>query len=253
MSNLDLLTLDAIRAAAARIAPYVNETPIVALSPTGVSLKAENLHPIGAFKIRGAFNAILSLSETERRRGVVAHSSGNHAQGVAYAARALGIACVIVMPTNVSPVKLAATKALGAEVHLVPAAERATKSDSLARERGLVFIPPSDSLAIMAGTGTIGLEILKQRPDVRFVLVPVSGGGLLGGVAAAVAQSEPGVQVIGVEPELANDAARAFAKAVSSDLLPRKPCAPSPTACASSNWAVCRSPISARSSATSSR
>lgn len=208
--NPDLLTLDAIRAAAERIAPYVHETPIIPLAPTGVSLKAESLHPIGAFKIRGAFNAILSLGEEERRRGVVAHSSGNHAQGVAYAARAMGIPSVIVMPTNVSPVKLAATKALGAEVHLVTAAERAAKFESLSRERGLIQVPPFDSLAIMAGTGTIGLEILKQRPDVRFVLAPVSGGGLLGGISAAVAQSAPDVQVIGVEPELANDAALSF-------------------------------------------
>ena len=209
-ANPDILTLDAVRAAAGRIAPYVHETPIVPLTPTGISLKAENLHPIGAFKIRGAFNAILSLGEDERRRGVVAHSSGNHAQGVAYAARALGIPSVIVMPTNVSPVKLAATKALGAEVYLVPASERAAKFEGLARDRGLIPVPPFDSLAIMAGTGTIGLEILKQRPDVRFVLAPVSGGGLLGGLAAAVAQSRPDVQVIGVEPELANDAAMSF-------------------------------------------
>jgi threonine dehydratase len=209
-NNPDLVTLEAIRAAAQRIAPYVGETPIVALAPTGISLKAESLHPIGAFKIRGAFNAILSLGEDERRLGVVAHSSGNHAQGVAFAARALGIPSVIVMPTNVSPVKLAATKALGAEVHLVPAAERASKFESLARERGLIPIPPYDSLAIMAGTGTIGLEILKQRPDVKFVLAPVSGGGLLGGISAAIAQAAPGVQVIGVEPALANDAAMSF-------------------------------------------
>ena len=208
--NPDILSLDAVKAAAVRIAPYVNETPIVPLVPTGIGLKAESLHSIGAFKIRGAFNAILSLSEGERRRGVVAHSSGNHAQGVAYAARALGIPSVIVMPTNVSPVKLAATKALGAEVHLVTAAERAAKFERLSRERGLIQVPPFDSLAIMAGTGTIGLEILKQRPDVKTVLAPVSGGGLLGGISAAIAQASPGVQVIGVEPELANDAAMSF-------------------------------------------
>jgi threo-3-hydroxy-L-aspartate ammonia-lyase len=209
-TNPDILTLDAVRAAAARIASYVHETPIVPLVPTGISLKAESLHPIGAFKIRGAFNAILSLGEDERRRGVVAHSSGNHAQGVAYAAHALGIPSVIVMPTNVSPVKLAATKALGAEVHLVPAAERAATFEGLARDRGLIPVPPFDSLAIMAGTGTIGLEILKQRPDVRVVLAPVSGGGLLGGLAAAVRQARPDVDVIGVEPVLANDAATSF-------------------------------------------
>ena len=210
MTSPDILTLDAVRAAAERIAPYVIETPVVALTPTGIGLKAENLQAIGAFKIRGAFNALLSLDEKERRCGVVAHSSGNHAQGVAYAARALGVPSVIVMPTNVSPVKLAATKALGAEVHLVPASERAAKFEGLSRERGLIPVPPFDSLAIMAGTGTIGLEILKQRPEVRTVLAPVSGGGLLGGLAAAVKQSRRDVEVIGVEPELANDAAMSF-------------------------------------------
>lgn len=208
----DLVTLDAIRAAARRIAPFVRETPIVALTPTGIALKAESLHPIGAFKIRGAFNALLSLDDAERRRGVVAHSSGNHAQAVAYAAKTLGIRCAVVMPDNVSRVKLAATKSWGAEVFLVNAAERVSKCESLARERGAVIIEPFDSLAIMAGTGTIGLEILKQRPDVRFVTVPVSGGGLIGGVSAAIAQSDPEVAVIGVEPVFANDAEQSFRK-----------------------------------------
>jgi threonine dehydratase len=184
----------------------------VALTPTGIGLKAENLHPIGAFKIRGAFNALLSLNEGERRRGVVAHSSGNHAQAVAYAAKRLGIVCAVVMPDNVSPVKLAATKSWGAEVFLVKAADRVPKCESLARERGAVIIEPFDSLAIMAGTGTIGLEILRQRPDVRFIAVPVSGGGLIGGLSAAVAQSAPDVRVIGVEPALADDAAQSFRK-----------------------------------------
>jgi len=206
----DLVTLDAVRAAAARIAPYVHQTPIVALTPTGISLKAESLHPVGAFKIRGAFNALLSLDAAERKRGVVAHSSGNHAQAVAYAARMLGIVCAVVMPDNVSPVKLDATKAWGAEVHLVPAAKRVEACDSLARARGAIIIEPFDSLAIMAGTGTIGLEILTQRPDMRFVFAPVSGGGLIGGLAAALVQSNPDIRVIGVEPELADDAQRSF-------------------------------------------
>lgn len=218
----DLLTLDAIRAAAVRIAPHVQRTPIVDLTPTGIGLKAESLHPIGAFKIRGAFNALLCLSDGERRRGVVAHSSGNHAQAVAYAARVLGIACAVVMPENVSSVKLAATKHWGAEVHLVKPAERASACARLAQERGLVVIEPFDSLAIMAGTGTIGLEILEQRPTVRFVTVPVSGGGLLGGLSAAVAQSNSEVRVIGVEPELADDAARSFRRGERVSLTPEE-------------------------------
>lgn len=208
--TIDLITLEAVRAAAARIAPYVGETPIVSMTPTGIGLKAESLHPIGAFKIRGAFNALLTLSEDDRRRGVVAHSSGNHAQAVAYAARKLGVFCAVVMPDNVSSVKLEATRSWGAEIHLVPAAKRVETCEAIARERNLAIIEPFDSFAIMAGTGTIGLEILKQRPDVRFVTVPVSGGGLIGGLAAALAQSAPGIRVIGVEPELANDAQMSF-------------------------------------------
>lgn len=210
MTDPDLVTLPAIREAAARIAPYVHETPIVAMTPTGIALKAESLHPIGAFKLRGAFNAILSLSERERARGIIAHSSGNHAQAVAYAARALGIRAVVVMPDTVSPVKLAATRYWGAETHLVKPAARFETCARLARERDLVVIEPFDSLAIMAGTGTIGLEILKQRPDVRFVTVPVSGGGLVGGIAAAIALTNSAIRVIGVEPELANDAQQSF-------------------------------------------
>jgi threonine dehydratase len=133
-ANPDLVRLDEIRAAAERIAPFVQETPIIALTPTGILLKAESLHPIGAFKIRGAFNALLTLSDEERRRGVVAHSSGNHAQAVAYAAKKLDVRCVIVMPDNSSRVKLEATKYWGAEVHLVKPAERASTCEQLARE-----------------------------------------------------------------------------------------------------------------------
>jgi threonine dehydratase len=206
----DILPLAAVHDAAARIAPHVGETPLVALTPTGIALKAESLHPVGAFKIRGAFNALLSLGAEDRGHGVVAHSSGNHAQAVAYAARRLGISCAVVMPDTVSAVKLAATRYWGAEIHLVRPAERAAACERLARKRGLAVIEPFDSLAIMAGTGTIGLEILARRPDARFVCVPVSGGGLIGGLAAALVQSDPAIRVIGVEPELANDAALSF-------------------------------------------
>src|SRR5580704_8649629 len=156
-----LLGIGEIRAAAERIAPYVGETPIVSMTPTGLKLKAESLHPIGAFKLRGAFNAILSLSHAERARGVVAHSSGNHAQAVAYAAHRLGVKTAVVMPGGAPRVKLDATRSWGAEIHLVDHAgrERASKCAELAAARGLTVIEPYDSLAIMAGTGTIGLEI----------------------------------------------------------------------------------------------
>jgi threonine dehydratase len=212
MTDIPLLSLDDIRAAQARIAPFVRETPIVAMTPTGLRLKAESLHPIGAFKLRGAFNAILSLNDAERARGVIAHSSGNHAQAVAYAAHVLGIKAVVVMPGSVSRTKLEATRYWGAEVHLVDPAgrERATTCARLAQENGYAVIEPYNSLAIMAGTGTIGLEILAQCPNVQVVTVPVSGGGLIGGVSAAIAQTNKDVKVIGVEPELAADARESF-------------------------------------------
>jgi len=206
------LSLAAIRQAAVRIAPYVGQTPVVAMTPTGLRLKAESLHPIGAFKVRGAFNAILSLSDSERRRGVVSHSSGNHAQAVAYAAHVLGIKAAVVMPEGVSRTKLDATRHWGAEIHLVDAAgiRRAETCAALADRHGYAVIEPYDSLAIMAGTGTVGLEILAQCPEARFVTVPVSGGGLIGGIAAALVQSNRAIRVIGVEPELAADARESF-------------------------------------------
>jgi threonine dehydratase len=207
-----LLSFELIRDAALRIAPYVRETPVVAMMPTGLLLKTESLHPVGAFKLRGAFNALLSLSESERRCGVVAHSSGNHAQAVAYAGHVLAIKAVVVMPGAVSRAKLAATRYWGAEVHLVDPAgrERAETCAALARQHGYAIIEPFDSLAIMAGTGTIGLEILAQCPEVRAITVPVSGGGLIGGIAAAIARSGRDIRVIGVEPEFAADARESF-------------------------------------------
>ena len=207
-----LLPLDDIHAARARIAPYVRETPVVIMTPTGLRLKAESLHPIGAFKLRGAFNAILSLSESERKRGVIAHSSGNHAQAVAYVAHVLGIRAAVVMPGGVPRTKLEATRHWGAEIHLVDPAgrERAETCEKLARENGYAVIEPYNSMAIMAGTGTIGLEILAQCPAVQVVTVPVSGGGLAGGVSAALVQSNKTIKVIGVEPELAADARDSF-------------------------------------------
>ncbi len=216
MQNADvtdrLITLAEIKAAAARIAPYVAETPLIAMTPLGVRLKAESLHPIGAFKIRGAFNALLSLSEAERVRGVIAYSSGNHAQAVSYAAHVLGVEAIIVMPADAPSAKLAGTRRWGAEVITTSAvsAERRAMAEALAAERGLSLIPPFNAFEIIAGTGTIGLEILAAFDAVELIAVPVSGGGLLAGVAAAVKLSRPGVRVIAVEPELANDAAQSF-------------------------------------------
>ena len=170
--------------------------------------KPESLQPTGAFKLRGAYNKISSLSPDERRRGVVAHSSGNHAQAVAYAARALGTRAVIVMPRNAPRVKLEATAVLGAEVVPVGAdsGERVRRAGELAAEHGYVPVPPYDDEILIAGQGTIGPEILEDLPEVETVLVPVSGGGLISGIAAAIKLSRPDVRVIGVEPELAADA-----------------------------------------------
>lgn len=208
----NLVSLADIRAAAERIASYGFRTPLVPMVPSGLKLKAENLQPVGAFKIRGAFNAILSLSDEERKRGVIAHSSGNHAQAVAYAAKTLGVKAVIVIPNNAPAVKVEATRRWGAEIHLVEfmGNARTEVCAALAREHGYVVVPPFDSRTIIAGTGTIGLEILAQAPNVEAVYAPVSGGGLISGVAAAIKQSNPAVRVIGVEPELANDAQQSF-------------------------------------------
>jgi threonine dehydratase len=170
--------------------------------------KPENLQPTGAFKLRGAYNKISALSSGERSLGVVAHSSGNHAQAVAYAARALNTRAVVVMPRGASRVKLEATADLGAEVVLVGpgSAERSRRAEELAVEHGYVPVPPYDDEVLIAGQGTIGPEILEDLPEVETVLVPVSGGGLIGGISAAIKLSRPEVRVIGVEPELAADA-----------------------------------------------
>ncbi|MGA9966451.1 MAG: threonine/serine dehydratase [Terriglobales bacterium] len=171
-------------------------------------LKPENLQPIGAFKLRGAYNKIASLSPEERGRGVITYSSGNHGQGVAYAARALGAKAVVVMPNNASAIKREAAASMGAEIVLVgpSSLERQAKAEELAAQHGYVIVPPFNDEKIIAGQGTMGLEILEDLPEVETVLVPVGGGGMISGVATAIKLSKPGAKVIGVEPELAADA-----------------------------------------------
>jgi threonine dehydratase len=216
-----LVTLTEMRAAAARIASIAVQTPLVEAAFPGLSgygtgkriwLKAESLQPIGAFKLRGAANKILQLKPEEIRRGVITYSSGNHAQGVAYAAREVGAKAVIVMPSNAPAIKRAATLALGAEIVDVGVAsnERLAKAEELVREHGYLVVPPYDDEQIIAGQATCGLEIVEALPDVDLVLSPVSGGGLLSGVAAAVKQLRPEAKVYGVEPELAADTAESF-------------------------------------------
>src|SRR4030088_2475656 len=171
-------------------------------------LKLENLQPVGAFKLRGAYNKVASLSEEDRHRGVISYSSGNHGQGVAYAARVLGVKAIIVMPGNAPKNKLEATAALGAEIITVGpgSEERRLRAEQLAAEHGYALVPPYNDEKIIAGQGTVALEILEDLPGVETVLVPVGGGGLISGISAAIKLSNPKIKVIGVEPELAADA-----------------------------------------------
>jgi threonine dehydratase len=211
-----LVSYKEIREAQERIRGVAAHTPLVRLqipdSPGNVYVKAEGLQPIGSFKLRGAYNKIAQLSEDERRRGVITYSSGNHAQGVAYAARVLGAKAVIVMPSNAPEVKKQATAALGAEIVMVgpSSSERKSKAEELEAKFGYVMVPPYDDPAIIAGQGTCGLEILEDLPEVDLVLSPVSGGGLLSGVATAIKLNKPDVRVFGIEPEWAGDAQESF-------------------------------------------
>jgi threonine dehydratase len=211
-----LLTLAAFQEAQARIRGVAVRTPLVRLAVSGldaeVYVKPEGLQPIGSFKLRGAYNKIVQLSPEQRSRGVITYSSGNHAQGVAYAARVVGAKAVIVMPSNAPEVKKRATEALGAEiVEVGPASsDRKNKAEELEAAHGYIMIPPYDDEQIIAGQGTCGLEIVEDLPDVDLVLAPVSGGGLLSGIATTLKLSSGTVRVIGVEPELAGDAQESF-------------------------------------------
>src|ERR1700691_171801 len=212
-----MITLDDIRAAQARLQGATVHTRLIEFKlsesdPRRLFLKPENQQPIGAFKLRGAYNKIASLSEPDRKRGVISYSSGNHAQGVAYAARALGVKAVIVMPNNAPAIKREATAELGAEIVTVGpgSAERQIKAEELAERHGYVIVPPYNDEHIIAGQGTMGLEILEDLPNVETILAPVGGGGMISGVATAITLSNPNIKVIGVEPELAADAQASF-------------------------------------------
>jgi threonine dehydratase len=224
-----MVTLDEIRTAQQRLQGITARTPLLRYYPPAdkagarkassslsgaLWLKPESFQPIGSFKLRGAYNKVASLSDAERKKGVISYSSGNHAQGVAYAARVFGAKCVMVMPRNAPKIKVASTAALGAEIVTVgPAsAERMRKAEELAAQHGYAIVPPYNDLFIIAGQGTAGLEILEDCPDVDLVLVPVGGGGLASGVASAIKLSGSKAKVIGVEPELANDAQQSFRK-----------------------------------------
>ena len=214
----DLPTTADIHAAAERIAEHVHRTPVYhsslldGITGARVSFKCENLQKVGAFKARGACNAVFSLTESEAVRGVATHSSGNHGAALAMAAARRGIEATIVMPANASSVKKAAVAAYGARIveceSTLPAREAALAEVVIAT--GAHVVHPYDDARVIAGQGTVGLEILEQVPDVEVVAIPVGGGGLLAGVALALKSLRPGVEVVAVEPAGADDAFRSF-------------------------------------------
>ncbi len=187
----------------ARVTPMLPAESLAERCGHPVTLKCENLQVGGAFKIRGATNFVARVPEPERRRGLITYSSGNHAIAVSLAGRAAGAPVVVVMPETASIVKVERVRAIGAEVHLAgtTSLERKARAEAILEERGLTMVPPFDHPWIVAGQATCGVEILEQMPDVRTVLVPVGGGGLLSGIALACAYHRAGIRVIGVEPE----------------------------------------------------
>lgn len=209
---MKLVTIDDIRSAAQRIRPHIVHTPLLHArwgdDERPLWIKPENLQPIGAFKVRGAFNAVASVTDTGR--DIVAYSSGNHAQAVAYAAAEFGLRAHIVMPEETPNVKIQATRDLGARVVLSAAGQRETVAEQVLAETGGVLIPPFDHPDVIAGQGTIGLEIAEDLPEVGTVLIPVSGGGLASGIGTALRALCPQAKIFGVEPELAGDTAQSL-------------------------------------------
>lgn len=211
--TIPLVGLEDIRAAHARIRPAARVTPVLEVPyPAGAPrprddarffVKCENLQPMGAFKIRGAYNMVSQLDDAARMRGVITYSSGNHGQAVALAAQLLGAPAVIVMPTTAPLVKVDGARSYGAEVVFAgtTSTDRKVAAEALAAERGLTIIPPFDHHAIIAGQGTVGLEILEQCPEADVIYVSIGGGGQATGLAAAIKQLRPSVRVVGVEPD----------------------------------------------------
>lgn len=195
----------AIEAAAGRIRGVVRRTPLVDVADIAgrpLRLKCENLQVAGAFKIRGACNLVSQIASGSDVRGVITYSSGNHAQAVACAARGLGLPAMVVMPETAPAVKVEGTRSYGAEVFFegTTSVQRRRRAEALAAERGLTMVPPFDHHEIIAGQGTVGLEIVADAPQVDTVYAPIGGGGLIAGVAAAVKRARPAARVIGVEP-----------------------------------------------------
>ncbi len=214
-----MITLADIHAAQTRLEGVIVRTPLIPLHNNTpdrqLFFKPENLQIGGAFKLRGAYNKISSLSEAQKKQGIIAFSSGNHAQGVAYAAKKMGIKATIVMPAIAPEIKVANTKAMGAEVLLLQEGgveEWRMAAEDLAAKHNYVMIPPFNDETIIAGQATVGMEIVQELPDVGVVLVPIGGGGLISGISAALKLSGKNTKIIGVEPEIANDAQQSFRK-----------------------------------------
>jgi threo-3-hydroxy-L-aspartate ammonia-lyase len=217
-----VLTLADVEAAAGRLEGVAHRTPVVTsraideIVGSRVFFKCENLQRVGAFKFRGAYNAISQLGREQLDRGVAAYSSGNHAQAVALAARLLGSRAVILMPKDTPDVKLAATRGYGAEVVVYDryTEDRVALGTRLAAERGLTLIPPYEDLRVMAGQGTVALELLRETGPLDALVVPVGGGGLMAGCAVAATATSPGIRMIGVEPSEGDDTKRSLAAGV---------------------------------------
>jgi threonine dehydratase len=213
-----MLTIELIRAAQARIAPHIHRTPIMTshafneVAGVEVFFKCENLQRAGAFKIRGATNKIRSLSEDEKKRGVVAFSSGNHAQAVALASREAGVRAVVAMPDDAPKAKVAGTKGYGAEIVFYDrqSQDREEVALEISRRDGLVMVPPYDDYLVMAGQGTCALELLESVPELDSIATPCSGGGLFAGISFAAKAINPNIRCFAVEPETGDDTKRSF-------------------------------------------
>jgi threonine dehydratase len=207
---MDFVSLADVRSAADTLAGIAVHTPLVpcpwadrSAGDAKLWVKPESLQPVGAFKVRGAYHAISRIPDAERARGVVTHSSGNHGRAVAYASRVFGVPAAVVMPKVTPQVKIAAVEALGAEIVLVKPEDRWPVTQQIAEARGMTIVPPFDDARVIAGQGTVGLEVVGDMPAVDVILVPIGGGGLASGVAAAVKGLNPKIRVYGVEPEYA--------------------------------------------------
>ena len=225
---MNAITIDDVREAARRLKGHIHRTPVITsrsfdeASGHRVFFKCENLQRAGAFKIRGALNKLLSLTDEERRRGVVGFSSGNHAQGVALAAKLTGASAIILMPTDAPASKAAATRGYGAEVVFYDrqTEDREARAKDLVAKTGRILVPPYDDPAIMAGQGTAALELLEEVPDLDALLTPMGGGGLMAGCSTVAKALRPSMKIYGVEADTANDTYLSFKKGERVSIAP---------------------------------